>query len=90
MMRWRVGHERWVVGSFNSVRFAERLNRRNPAPHEEGVGVTKVEDVRQAIEVASEAFLCEGLDAAWTRVIAAVMRSGVKHGDDRKRALPCG
>ena len=52
------------------------------AVHEEGVGVTKVENARYTIEVTREAFLSEGLEAAWERVIAVVVQPGVEFGDD--------
>lgn len=50
--------------------------------HEEGVSVTKVEDVRQTIEVTREAFLREGLASAWERVVGVVVQPGVEFGDD--------
>ena len=50
--------------------------------HEEGVRVTKVEDVRQTIEVTREAFYRAGLQSAWERVIAIVVQPGVEFGDD--------
>ena len=50
--------------------------------HEEGVRVTKVEDARQTIEVTREAFIREGLESAWERVIAVVVQPGVEFGDD--------
>ena len=50
--------------------------------HEEGVSVTKVEDVRQTIEVTREAFLREGLESAWERVVGVVVQPGVEFGDD--------
>lgn len=50
--------------------------------HEEGVSVTKVEDVRQTIEVTREAFLREGLASAWERVMGVVVQPGVEFGDD--------
>jgi len=50
--------------------------------HEEGVRVTKVPDVQQTIDVTRDAFLREGLDAAWERVIAIVVQPGVEFGDD--------
>jgi D-tagatose-1,6-bisphosphate aldolase subunit GatZ/KbaZ len=50
--------------------------------HEEGVGVTKVEDARQTIDVTREAFVREGLESAWERVIAVVVQPGVEFGDD--------
>jgi len=50
--------------------------------HEEGVSVTKVEDVKQTIEVTREAFLGEGLESAWERVIGVVVQPGVEFGDD--------
>ena len=50
--------------------------------HEDGVSVTRVEDVRQTIEVIHAAFNREGLEAAWERVIALVVQPGVEFGDD--------
>jgi D-tagatose-1,6-bisphosphate aldolase subunit GatZ/KbaZ len=50
--------------------------------HEEGVSVTKVEDVRQTIEVTHDALLRHGLEAAWERVLAVVVQPGVEFGDD--------
>jgi D-tagatose-1,6-bisphosphate aldolase subunit GatZ/KbaZ len=50
--------------------------------HEESVRVTKVEDVRQTVEVTREAFFHEGLQATWERVIAIVVQPGVEFGDD--------
>ncbi len=50
--------------------------------NEEGVCVTKVEDVRQTIEITSEAFSRQGIEAAWKRVIAVVVQPGVEFGDD--------
>jgi len=50
--------------------------------HEEGVSVTKVEDVKQTIEVTREAFLMEGLREAWERVVGVVVQPGVEFGDD--------
>jgi D-tagatose-1,6-bisphosphate aldolase subunit GatZ/KbaZ len=50
--------------------------------HEEGVSVTRVEDARQTIEIIHAAFIREGLEAAWERVIALVVQPGVEFGDD--------
>ena len=50
--------------------------------HEDSVSVTNVEDVNQTIEIAREAFYCEGLQSAWERVIAVVVQPGVEFGDD--------
>ena len=50
--------------------------------HEEGVGVTKVEDAWQTIEVTRDAFYLAGLQSAWERVIAVVVQPGVEFGDD--------
>jgi len=50
--------------------------------HEDGVSVTKVEDARRTLEVTRTAFLREGLEAAWERVIALVVQPGVEFGDD--------
>jgi len=50
--------------------------------HEDGVSVTKVEDARRTLEVTRAAFLREGLETAWERVIALVVQPGVEFGDD--------
>ena len=50
--------------------------------HEEGVSVTKVHDVKLTIEVTREAFLREGLESAWERVVGVVVQPGVEFGDD--------
>lgn len=50
--------------------------------HEDGVSVTQVEDARQTIEVIHTAFIREGLETAWERVIALVVQPGVEFGDD--------
>jgi D-tagatose-1,6-bisphosphate aldolase subunit GatZ/KbaZ len=50
--------------------------------HEEGVSVTKVEDVKQTINFTHEAFVREGLESAWERVIGVVVQPGVEFGDD--------
>lgn len=50
--------------------------------HEEGVSVTNVEDAKQTIEVTREAFLREGLESAWERVVGVVVQPGVEFGDD--------
>jgi D-tagatose-1,6-bisphosphate aldolase subunit GatZ/KbaZ len=50
--------------------------------YEEGVRVTKVEDVQQTIEITHRAFIDEGLESAWERVIAVVVQPGVEFGDD--------
>ena len=50
--------------------------------HEEGVSVTKVEDVKQTIDVTREAFLRVGLAEAWERVVGVVVQPGVEFGDD--------
>jgi len=50
--------------------------------HEEGIHVTKVEDVREAIEIHRKAFYELGLQSAWERVIGVVVQPGVEFGDD--------
>jgi len=49
---------------------------------DEGIRVTTVEDAKQTIEVTHEAFLHQGLEAAWERVVAVVVQPGVEYGDD--------
>jgi D-tagatose-1,6-bisphosphate aldolase subunit GatZ/KbaZ len=50
--------------------------------HEETVSVTDVDAVLQTIEITHEAFIREGLESAWGRVIALVVQPGVEFGDD--------
>jgi D-tagatose-1,6-bisphosphate aldolase subunit GatZ/KbaZ len=50
--------------------------------YEETIRVTRVEDVRQTIEITREAFSRAGLASAWDRVIAVVVQPGVEFGDD--------
>jgi D-tagatose-1,6-bisphosphate aldolase subunit GatZ/KbaZ len=50
--------------------------------HEEGISVTRIADARQTIEVTREAFLREGLESAWERVMGVVVQPGVEFGDD--------
>jgi D-tagatose-1,6-bisphosphate aldolase subunit GatZ/KbaZ len=50
--------------------------------HEEGVSVTTVEDARQTTEVTHDAFIHDGLESVWERVIALVVQPGVEFGDD--------
>ncbi len=50
--------------------------------HEEGVRVTRVEDVRQTIELTCWAFHRVGLQSAWDRVVAVVVQPGMEFGDD--------
>jgi D-tagatose-1,6-bisphosphate aldolase subunit GatZ/KbaZ len=69
----------------NALRYA--IGTEVPVPGgaagpEETVNVTKVEDVRQTIEVTHEAFLREGLESAWERVVGVVVQPGLEFGDD--------
>ena len=50
--------------------------------HEGTVHVTKVEDVRQTLQVTRQAFWHLGLESAWERVAAVVVQPGVEFGDD--------
>jgi D-tagatose-1,6-bisphosphate aldolase subunit GatZ/KbaZ len=50
--------------------------------HEDGVCVTKVPDLRRTLAVMQAAFMAEGLEAAWERVIALVVQPGVEFGAD--------
>ncbi len=50
--------------------------------HEETARVTTVEDARQTLDVTREAFNAEGLQPAWERVVAVVVRPGLEFGDD--------
>ena len=49
---------------------------------EEGtLSVTPVDDVARTIEITRAAFLRQGLEDAWERVIAVVVQPGVEYGD---------
>jgi D-tagatose-1,6-bisphosphate aldolase subunit GatZ/KbaZ len=50
--------------------------------YEETVSVTKLEDVKQTIEITRDAFQHADLASAWDRVIAVVVQPGVEFGDD--------
>jgi D-tagatose-1,6-bisphosphate aldolase subunit GatZ/KbaZ len=50
--------------------------------HEEGVRITNSGDVKQTIDITHRAFIKEGLESAWERVIAVVVQPGVEFGDD--------
>jgi D-tagatose-1,6-bisphosphate aldolase subunit GatZ/KbaZ len=50
---------------------------------EEGVKVTSVEDFEETVRVTRDAFMKEGLQDAWNRVIAVVVQPGVEFGDHR-------
>jgi D-tagatose-1,6-bisphosphate aldolase subunit GatZ/KbaZ len=49
---------------------------------EQAVHVTSVADARRTLELTHAAFLSQGLDSAWERVIALVVQPGVEFGDD--------
>jgi D-tagatose-1,6-bisphosphate aldolase subunit GatZ/KbaZ len=48
---------------------------------DQGPAVTKVEDAERTLEISRAAFLAEGLDDAWERVIGLVVQPGVEFGD---------
>lgn len=48
---------------------------------DEGVQVTKVEDFKKTVQAFEKAFVKEGLEAAWSRVIAIVVQPGVEEKD---------
>ena len=48
---------------------------------DEQLVVTTVQDVQEMIEITMDAFVQEGLEAAWERVIAVVVQPGVDYGD---------
>jgi D-tagatose-1,6-bisphosphate aldolase subunit GatZ/KbaZ len=50
--------------------------------YEEGVSVTKVENLQETIDVTREALISQGLEYAWNRVIAVVVQPGVEYGDE--------
>jgi D-tagatose-1,6-bisphosphate aldolase subunit GatZ/KbaZ len=43
--------------------------------------ITTVQDVQETIEVTRDAFVQQGLDSAWERVIGVVVQPGVEYGD---------
>ncbi len=47
----------------------------------EKLKITTVQDVREMIEITNNAFLKQGLESAWERVIAVVVQPGVEYGD---------
>ena len=49
---------------------------------EEGLHVTTVEDFLATVETFRAAFAAQGLDSAWSRVIAVVVQPGVEFGDE--------
>jgi len=48
---------------------------------EEGLKITKVEDLEETIALTKESFYRNKLQGAWERVIAVVVQPGVEHGD---------
>ena len=48
---------------------------------DEQLVVTTVQDVQEMIEITKDAFVEEGLELAWERVIAVVVQPGVDYGD---------
>lgn len=50
--------------------------------HEERVHVTKAGEAEQSIERTRDAFLGEGLEQAWEKVVGLVVQPGVEFGDD--------
>ncbi|MCK5737296.1 MAG: class II D-tagatose-bisphosphate aldolase, non-catalytic subunit [Spirochaetaceae bacterium] len=50
---------------------------------EEGLEITPASDARQTVEITRNAFLKEGLSAAWERVCGLVVQPGVEFGDDQ-------
>ena len=50
--------------------------------HEDRVQVTSVQDAQRTIEFTHAAFVKEGLEVAWSRVMAVVVQPGVEFGDD--------
>lgn len=50
---------------------------------EDGISVTRSEDLLREYDLFKSAFLREGLSDAWARVIAIVVQPGVEFGDDQ-------
>ena len=73
--KWRGGQLRYIIGTEVPV-------PGGATEHEEGVSVTKVEDVKQTIEITREAFMRAELESAWGRVMGVVVQPGVEFGDD--------
>ena len=48
---------------------------------EEGIHITRVEELRETVESCREAFRRRGLKEAWERVVAVVVQPGVEFGD---------
>ena len=81
----RVAEESCNVGCTPPLRYV--IGTEVPVPggataHEDGVSVTSPQHVSQTIETIHNAFLKEGLEDAWERVIAVVVQPGVEFGDD--------
>lgn len=49
---------------------------------DEGLSVTRVEDLEKTVEVFKEAFYKRNLQEAWENVVAVVVQPGVEFGDD--------
>jgi D-tagatose-1,6-bisphosphate aldolase subunit GatZ/KbaZ len=47
----------------------------------EQLKVTTVRDVQETIEITGNAFVQQGLESAWERVVAVVVQPGVEYGD---------
>jgi D-tagatose-1,6-bisphosphate aldolase subunit GatZ/KbaZ len=47
----------------------------------EQLKVTTIQDVLETIEITNNAFVQQGLESAWERVIAVVVQPGVEYGD---------
>ena len=47
----------------------------------EQIMVTTVKDVQETIEITGNAFVQQGLESAWERVVAVVVQPGVEYGD---------
>jgi D-tagatose-1,6-bisphosphate aldolase subunit GatZ/KbaZ len=52
--------------------------------------ITRVEDLKESVQLCKEAFHERGLDKAWTRVCAVVAQPGVEYGDQEVRAYDRG
>jgi D-tagatose-1,6-bisphosphate aldolase subunit GatZ/KbaZ len=64
----------YVIGTEVPVPGGEQLENAGPV-------VTKVDDMRQTLDVTHRAFIAHGLEAAWDRVIGLVVQPGVEFGD---------
>jgi D-tagatose-1,6-bisphosphate aldolase subunit GatZ/KbaZ len=64
----------YVIGTEVPIPGGEEFGSNEP-------DVTKTKDLSRTLQIARQAFVARGLDAAWDRVIAVVVQPGVEFGD---------